>query len=117
MSSSAPFQSHIEDVPVDIFSCSFLANRRCPDGHLLQFALPCGNGKHIETIDMVSPINPRFPATINPPRTLEKKDVFQRRGFSFLFCGVCMMGCHHTIKIFLDSPSFFKQIPDLFPLS
>jgi hypothetical protein len=20
-------------------------NRRCPDGHLLQFAFPCGNGK------------------------------------------------------------------------
>jgi len=48
---------------MDIFSCSFavasrrcpdgylfvllaVASRRCPDGYLLQFALPCGNGKH-----------------------------------------------------------------------
>jgi hypothetical protein len=46
--------------------------RRCPDGHLLEFALPCGNGKRIETIDMVSPINPRFPATINSPKNVIK---------------------------------------------
>ena len=32
--------------------------------NLLEFTLPFGNGRSIETIDMVSPINPRFPATI-----------------------------------------------------
>jgi hypothetical protein len=78
MSSSAPFQSHIEDVLMDIFSCSFVANRRCPDGHLLQFALPYGNGKKVETIDMVSPINPRFPATFDSPKNVSKKGFFYR---------------------------------------
>jgi hypothetical protein len=41
-----------------------------------QFALSFGNGKHIETIDMVSPINPRFPATINSPENVSKKRMF-----------------------------------------
>jgi len=59
---------------MDIFSCSLaVASQRYPDGYLLQFALPCGNGKHIETIDMVSPSNPRFPATINSPEKVSKK--------------------------------------------
>jgi hypothetical protein len=56
-------------------------NRRCPDGHLLQFALPCGNGKKVETIDMVSPINPRFPATIDSPKNIMKIDDFYRAYF------------------------------------
>jgi hypothetical protein len=38
-----------EDIRTDVFSCSFaVAYRRCPDGHLLQFTLPCGNGKKFE---------------------------------------------------------------------
>jgi hypothetical protein len=64
---------------MDIFSCSLaVASQRFPDGYLLQFTLPCGNGKHIETIDMVSPSNPRFPATINFPENVSKNEVFYR---------------------------------------
>jgi hypothetical protein len=38
--------------------------------NLLQFAPPFWNGKKVETIDMVSLINPRFPATINSPKSV-----------------------------------------------
>ncbi|WAC03999.1 MAG: hypothetical protein OS112_05845 [Methanoregula sp.] len=56
---------------MDIFQCILaVAYRRCPDGYLLQFAHPCGNGKKIETIDMVSSIDPRFPARINSPKSV-----------------------------------------------
>jgi len=44
---------------------------------------PFRNGKHIETIDMVSPINPRFPATINSPKNVMKNDDFSRAPKSF----------------------------------
>jgi hypothetical protein len=69
---------HLKDFQGETFSCSSVTARGCPDGHLLQFTLPCWNGKHIETIDMVSPINPRFPATINSPKNVSKKWMFSK---------------------------------------
>ena len=35
----------LEDFLEEIVSCSFVAARRCPDGPLLQFTLPFGNGR------------------------------------------------------------------------
>jgi hypothetical protein len=63
----------LKDFLEEIFSCSSVTSRRCPDGHLLQFTLPCGIGKHIKTLDIVSPINPRFPAMINPTKNFSKR--------------------------------------------
>jgi hypothetical protein len=58
----------------------------CPDIRQHWRPLSCsGNlsvacGKHIETINMFSPINPLFPVTIICPKDISKNDVFSRAG-------------------------------------
>jgi len=79
----------LEDFLKEIFSCSFVAARRCPEGHLLQFALPCGNSRKVETIFNSFSNQSSLMATIDSPKNVMKNDDFYRAGSSkdLLFYG------------------------------
>ncbi|GEM_PF-3495008 len=68
-----------------------------PEGNLLKFALPFGNGRKVETIDIVSPINPRFPATINSPKNVIKIDDFNR-AFFVVFITIRQAPGHYDLQ-------------------
>jgi len=91
---------YLKDIRTDVFLCSLsVAYRRFPEGNLLQFTLPCGNGKQVETIDIVSPINHRFPAMINYHKNVMKNNDFYRANFSTP---------HHALRL-NDAGSFIRN--------